>query len=82
MDIEYKQGGYLVLSYSEEEAEQFEKNVKMQREEGLNVEILTPKQVSERYPYINTEGLVMATFCQTDGHANPHKSRYWLCTSN
>ncbi|ANE41015.1 FAD-dependent oxidoreductase [Fervidobacterium ngatamarikiense] len=74
MDIEYKQGGYLVLSYIEEEAEQFEKNVKMQREEGLNVEILTPKQVSERYPYINTEGLVMATFCQTDGHANPHKA--------
>jgi len=74
MDIEYYQGGYLMLSYDEEEAEQFEKNVEIQREEGLDVEILTPKQVSERYPYINTQDLIVATFCQTDGHANPHKA--------
>lgn len=74
MDIEYKQGGYLVLSYSEEEAAQFELNVKMQREEGLMVDVLSPKEVSQRFPYVNTEGLVMATFCQTDGHANPHKA--------
>lgn len=74
MDIEYFQGGYLVLSYDEEEAAQFEKNVQMQREEGLNVEILSPRQVKEKYPYINTDGLLMATFCQTDGHANPHKA--------
>ncbi len=73
-DTEYFQGGYLILSYSNEEAEQFEKNVKMQREEGLDVQILTPKEVKEKYPYINTDGAVMATFCQTDGHANPHKT--------
>ena len=73
-DIEYYQGGYLMLSYDEEEAKQFEKNVEIQREEGLDVEILTPKQVSERYPYINTKDLVLATFCQKDGHANPHKA--------
>ncbi|MGC8903312.1 MAG: NAD(P)/FAD-dependent oxidoreductase [Fervidobacterium sp.] len=74
MDIEYAQGGYLVLSYDDQEAEQFEKNVQMQKEEGLDVKILTPRQVKERYPYISTEGLIMATFCQTDGHANPHKA--------
>ncbi|MGQ9856019.1 MAG: NAD(P)/FAD-dependent oxidoreductase [Fervidobacterium sp.] len=74
VDIEYTQGGYLVLSYTEEEAAQFERNVLMQREEGLNVEILSPSEVSKRYPYINTEGLKLATFCQTDGHANPHKA--------
>lgn len=74
MDIEYYQGGYLMLSFDEEEAKQFEKNVEIQREEGLDVEVLTPKQVSERYPYINTKDLVLATFCQKDGHANPHKT--------
>ncbi|AEH50520.1 NAD(P)/FAD-dependent oxidoreductase [Pseudothermotoga thermarum] len=72
MDVEYKQGGYLILSYSEEEAEQFEKNVEMQRELGLDVEILSVKKVKERYPYIDLSGVVLATFCQTDGHANPH----------
>ena len=76
MDIEYKQGGYLVLSYTDEEAVEFEKNVKMQREAGLKVEILSPKEVERRYPYINTEGVKMATFCQSDGHANPHLATF------
>jgi len=76
MDIEYYQGGYLLLSFDEEEATQFEENVRMQREEGLKVEILSSKEVSQKYPYIRTEGLKMATFCKTDGHANPHKATF------
>ncbi|MEJ5230033.1 MAG: FAD-binding oxidoreductase [Pseudothermotoga sp.] len=76
MDIEYKQGGYLVLSYDEEEAAEFGKNVKMQRELGLDVEILSPNQVKERYPYLKVDGVKLATFCQTDGHANPHLANF------
>ncbi len=75
-DIEYKQGGYLLMAFSEDEAEKFEINVKMQRLEGLEVEILSPKMVKERYPFINIEGLVLATFCGTDGHANPHLANF------
>ncbi len=75
-DIEYRQGGYLLMAFTEEEAERFERNVKMQREEGLDVEILSPKMVKERYPFINTENLILATFCQTDGHANPHLANF------
>lgn len=76
VDIEYKQGGYLVLSYDDQEAAQFEKNVQMQRELGLDVEILTPKDVKQRYPYIDVSGVKMATFCQKDGHANPHLANF------
>jgi len=76
MDVEYKQGGYLILSFEEEEAEEFAENVKMQREEGLEVEILTPKQVKRRFPYVNVGGLKLATFCPTDGHANPHLANF------
>ena len=76
VDIEYKQGGYLVLSYDDQEAVQFEKNVEMQRELGLDVQIFTPKQVKERYPYIDVDGVRLATFCQKDGHANPHLANF------
>ncbi len=75
-DIEYRQGGYLLMAFTEEEADRFERNVKMQREEGLDVEILSPKMVKERYPFINTQKLLLATFCQTDGHANPHLANF------
>ena len=76
MDVEYKQGGYLILSFDEEEAEEFAENVKMQKEEGLEVEVLTPKQVKRRFPYVNVEGVKLATFCPTDGHANPHLANF------
>jgi len=76
MDVEYKQGGYLILSFDEEEAEEFAENVKMQKEEGLEVEVLTPKQVKRRFHYVNVEGVKLATFCPTDGHANPHLANF------
>lgn len=76
VDIEYKQGGYLVLSYDENEAKQFEENVKMQRTLGLNVELLSPQQVKRRFEYVNVDGVLLATFCQTDGHANPHLANF------
>lgn len=75
-DIEYKQGGYLLLAYNEEEAKTFEENVKMQREEGLDVEILSPKQIERRFPYVNAKSVLLATFCPTDGHANPHLANF------
>ena len=64
------------MAFTEEEAERFERNVEIQREEGLSVEILTPKMVKERYPFIDTSELKLATFCGKDGHANPHLANF------
>ncbi len=35
------------------------------------MEILTPRQIVERFPFINVEDVKMGTWCPTDGHANP-----------
>ena len=40
LNIEYFQGGYLLLAYTEEEEALFKKNVAMQQEEGLDVVLL------------------------------------------
>jgi len=72
MDIEYYQGGYLLLAYTDEEVELFHKNVAMQQEEGLDVRLLSKEEAKEKFPFMNLEGLKLATFCPTDGHANPH----------
>ncbi|MEA1994310.1 MAG: FAD-binding oxidoreductase [Euryarchaeota archaeon] len=73
VDIEYEQGGYLVVSKNKEEFEEFKKNVKLQNKLGLESEVLTPSDAKEIVPQLNTDGLVGATFCQTDGHAYPFK---------
>ena len=71
-DIEFLQGGYLVLAYTDEDVAQFEKNVKMQRALGLDVVSLTPDEIRrEVVPHLNTEGVRMATYCPHDASANP-----------
>lgn len=70
-DIEFKQGGYLIVASTEKEDLQFQKNVALQRSLGMEVEYMTPKEATKIVPYLNTEGLTSATFCQKDGHLNP-----------
>ncbi|WP_148134266.1 NAD(P)/FAD-dependent oxidoreductase [Candidatus Formimonas warabiya] len=71
MDIEFKQGGYLIVAYTEGEWTQFHKNVAVQKSLDIPVEMVTPEGAREIVPHLNIDGLFGATFCQTDGHANP-----------
>ena len=74
-DIEYNQGGYLVLAHSDDEAERFKKNVELQRSMGLGVNFMEKDEIHALVPILDLEGAkaVGGTFCQTDGHANPFK---------
>lgn len=71
INIEYKQGGYLLLAYTQEEEQDFIKNVKMQKEEGLDVEILSKDQIKDKFNFMNLDGVRLGSWCQSDGHANP-----------
>ena len=71
-DIEYDQGGYLIITY-EDEVEQFKENVKLQNRMGLQSKFITPEEAREIVPLLNIDPIAGATFCQTDGHANPFR---------
>ncbi|MEW6070837.1 MAG: FAD-dependent oxidoreductase, partial [Candidatus Thermoplasmatota archaeon] len=77
-DIEYEQSGYLVLAHTEKEFESFKENVKLQKSLGLDVRVLEKDEITEIVPFIDVEGAraVGATYCPTDGHANPFKTTY------
>ncbi|SDK01234.1 NAD(P)/FAD-dependent oxidoreductase [Natronincola ferrireducens] len=70
-DIEFKQGGYLLLSSTEKEHQQFIKNVALQNSLGVPSQLLTLEEAKEIVPFLNTEGLISATYCEKDGHLNP-----------
>lgn len=72
-DIEFNQGGYLLLAYTDAGWQQFQANVALQRKFGLKVDLCTPEDARRVVPHLNTEDLVGATFCPTDGHCNPFK---------
>lgn len=77
-DIGFRQGGYLIVIHDEEEMQQAEKNVAMQRSLGLEVDILSPSEITDVVPILDVKGMraVGATFCPTDGHADPFKTTY------
>lgn len=68
---EFYQGGYLILAHTDEEVEQFKKNVAMQRSLGLKVEMVDPSEAKKINPYLNADLIKMATWCPKDGHINP-----------
>ena len=74
-ETEYTQGGYLVIAHTEEEVKQFKRNVALQRKLGLPVEYLDASEINEIVPQLNVEGIgaLGATWCPTDGHADPIK---------
>jgi len=77
-DIEFRQGGYLIAVHDEKEMKQAEKNVAMQRSLGLKVDILKPEEITSVVPILDVKGMraIGATFCPTDGHANPFKTTF------
>ena len=65
------QGGYLLVAYTQKEWDQFQENLKVQHRLGIDSRALTPQEAKQIVPYLNTDGVYGATFCQKDGHAAP-----------
>ena len=78
MDIEFSQGGYLIINHTREELAQSKKNVKMQKSLGLDVSMVSVDEITDIVPVLDVKGMqaVGATFCPTDGHANPFKTTF------
>ncbi|MBI5183123.1 MAG: FAD-binding oxidoreductase [Nitrospinae bacterium] len=66
----FYQNGYLFLLSTEEEMKSFKKNVELQRDLGLEVDILSPDEMRAMIPFINTEDILGVTFCRSDGYAD------------
>jgi len=70
-DIEFKQGGYLMLIATEKEREQTEKNVQSQNTLGINSRLVSVEECKEIAPLLNTEEILAGAFYEKDGHLNP-----------
>lgn len=76
-ELEFVQEGYLMLAYSNSQAEQLKKNVKMQNDLGIEDSVfLSREEVGEVFPGLNLNHLIGASFNPRDGHVNPfHATR-------
>lgn len=71
--IEFAQAGYLFIASKEETFKNFQKNALMHKSLGLDVKVLSPAQIKEKVPFVNTDDLLGGTFCQSDGFADPNE---------
>ncbi|MCP4539617.1 MAG: FAD-binding oxidoreductase [Chloroflexi bacterium] len=69
--IDFKKSGWLSLA-TQESAEGLLKSAKMLQSLNIETDILTPEEVKRRYPEINTNDVVLATWGPDDGPFDPH----------
>ena len=75
-DIEFRQSGYLLITYDEKQAERLTKNLEVQNRLGIPSKRVSKEEAKEIVPYVNTENMTAAFFCQEDGHINPFKATF------
>ncbi|NWS49362.1 FXRD1 protein, partial [Probosciger aterrimus] len=61
VDIQFQPSGYLFLA-SLQDADVLEAAVKVQREEGVQVTLLSPTQLKTKFPWIDAEGVAVASY--------------------
>lgn len=71
--VEFYQGGYLFLAYSQENLESFNKVVQLQKSLGLDVRILSVSECLEIVPCLNRDNLLGGVYSPDDGQAYPFK---------
>jgi sarcosine oxidase subunit beta len=69
--IDYRRDGYLFLLDREEDVESFTQAVAMQQALGVPSRLVSPADVKEMNPALETEDLLAGAFCPIDGHASP-----------
>lgn len=62
VDLKYIPSGHLLLA-CEQHAEKLEQNVSIQREFGIRNELLSPKEIKNKFPWINTEDIKLGKCC-------------------
>ncbi len=75
MDVEYVRKGNLRLCTSEQEVEEMRRSVDNQKRAGLELEMIDRRQVLDINPHVG-EKVLGASWCPTDGHANPFLVTY------
>ncbi len=73
-ELDFKKVGYLFLATTEEEWAVFQSNSILQRKFGIPVELLSPREIQHRWPYLRVDDLRGGTFCAREGYAGPYEA--------
>ncbi|MCV2887613.1 GcvT family protein [Ruegeria aquimaris] len=69
--MNYHQTGSIRLAHTRERMQEFERAAAMGRYQGMDIRILTPDQIKDYYPFIETHDIVGALYDPHDGDIDP-----------
>ncbi|MEH6359412.1 MAG: FAD-dependent oxidoreductase [Amylibacter sp.] len=69
--MNYHVTGSIRLAHSKERMQEFERAAGMGRYQGMNIEILSPEETQQRYPFLETHDLEGALYDPHDGDIDP-----------
>jgi sarcosine oxidase subunit beta len=75
-NIEWFQGGYLLLAHNEEKKRTYEQAIAIQRSYGIDVRYVSADRCREIAPGLSADELLGGAHCPTDGQANPSYTVY------
>ncbi|MEO0109146.1 MAG: FAD-binding oxidoreductase [candidate division WOR-3 bacterium] len=75
-DIEWFQGGYLLLAHSEEKRRTYEQAIAIQQGYGIDVSYISSERCAEIVPGLDRTDLLGGAYCPTDGQASPFYTVY------
>ncbi len=81
VDIKFRQVGYIFLARKEDTWNDFLSSVETQRQHDVPVEVLSPEDIKQRWPYLNIDDLKGGTFGPKDGYADPYLAAMGFATS-
>lgn len=67
----FKQNGSISVALNAERFEELKRGASMAKNFGLEVEVIGPADIGERYPLLDLDGVVGGVFLPKDGQANP-----------
>ncbi|UJG42271.1 MAG: FAD-binding oxidoreductase [Candidatus Heimdallarchaeum endolithica] len=70
-DIEWEQGGYVFVAYTEKDEKMLKETINIQQKAGLNINWVTKEKIKELVPGIVDEELRGGTYSPEDGTASP-----------
>ena len=69
--MNYHQTGSIRLAHTKERVQEFERAMSIGRYQGIKMEMWTPEQAKERYPFLETHDLKGILFDPSDGDIDP-----------
>ncbi|MFS4581863.1 GcvT family protein [Phaeobacter sp. C3_T13_0] len=69
--MNYHQSGSIRLAHTKERVQEFQRACAMGRYQGIEMEIWTPEEAKEHYPFLETHDLEAVLYDPTDGDIDP-----------